>query len=813
MTLRRLKSTFAVLAVFKNEATNIGEWITHYINQGASKIILVDNNSTDQWREVVKPFLDNGKVEFREDLRPHAQGDIYRDILQDGTLSNYAWLLVCDLDEFVYARRGYQTIADFLNRFSLKGVGVVMLPWKNFGSCGHIEQPHSIRKGFIKRAKVPYPEAMPGFTRGKYLCRLSHTHDICIHNPILKAGHFTLASGRNLSGYLSSIKQGVVPISEAELENCFLHINHYPIQSRVYFKTIKAVRGDGFFKEPALQTKGDSYFHKFDINDILDDELAQIASNTEIRESPQLPKESRTSNTSSCQSHAGAGNVKNIRRLIRRMLQDGDIKDAAYALSVALKRYPSSPRLIDLAGEMVCRYRAELVALSLGKMAQGWLEQTLRHRRDDPDLLRASRDLWRTMGDGTTSLSFAKRIEKNKSSTAHDWCQLVELLLVQSMPRKAERCVTTALNRFPTDKQILTLASDVCRLRGKRRRSLAYARLLTQRHPFSWRGYARGIEELYLLQRPAEARQLVEQAQAAMKSTELVNRLTAGMRMEVSERWLGNHRTRQLMRAWHACQVWHDSFGVEMPLPMRVPGVPSIGLPKPSPLVPPQPIQYWSQGEPPADVQSLSKSWNVLLTELGLEPIQLFNRSSARDWIVEYTPEFASPFDTAFHVAVEADVFRLAYASIYDCLYLDADLTPEFSSKATLRVLLESPGSTLYIRTERPTLSNCFFLARNKCPLFALAARSGVHIDFQKHRKNRNTVMNTFGPDKYSYCLRHLCATSQERIRVAQLAPGVVNLHTKSFNLNLVNDQVISAPNPAKLNYKQTENHWLLAIE
>lgn len=54
-------------------------------------------------------------------------------------------------------------------------------------------------------------------------------------------------------------------------------MNHYPIQSKRYFKSVKSTRGDAYFSDPDHQIKNMSYFKKFDRNDIVDDELACLA--------------------------------------------------------------------------------------------------------------------------------------------------------------------------------------------------------------------------------------------------------------------------------------------------------------------------------------------------------------------------------------------------------------------------------------------------------------------------------------------------------------------------------------------------------
>ena len=47
---------FAVVAIFKNEAMGIREWVEHYKWQGADKVLLLNNNSTDNWKEQLQGF-------------------------------------------------------------------------------------------------------------------------------------------------------------------------------------------------------------------------------------------------------------------------------------------------------------------------------------------------------------------------------------------------------------------------------------------------------------------------------------------------------------------------------------------------------------------------------------------------------------------------------------------------------------------------------------------------------------------------------------------------------------------------------------
>ena len=52
------KTTFDVIAIFKNETIDMKEWIEHYIWQGASHIYLADNESTDSPLDILQPYID-----------------------------------------------------------------------------------------------------------------------------------------------------------------------------------------------------------------------------------------------------------------------------------------------------------------------------------------------------------------------------------------------------------------------------------------------------------------------------------------------------------------------------------------------------------------------------------------------------------------------------------------------------------------------------------------------------------------------------------------------------------------------------------
>jgi hypothetical protein len=273
MSMRRRKNhKLAVLAIFKNEAHVLNEWVDHYLEEGATLVHLINNNSTDNFLEPLRPYINRGTVKLFHDTRLYAQRAIYNEHLQK-LRQQSDWLLTCDLDEFVYARGDKERIVDVLSQTS-PWVSSIQIPWKMFGSSGHIEQPREgVCCGFIQRANTdnlsnPHP-CMPssGMIAGKGIARSSRIRSLDVHSCTLIWGRRVLADGKGAK------KGSFYPISEERLSNSSLHLNHYAIQSEELFRKVKMRRGDVNASEYAA-TRDMGYFRSYDLNELTDEELA-----------------------------------------------------------------------------------------------------------------------------------------------------------------------------------------------------------------------------------------------------------------------------------------------------------------------------------------------------------------------------------------------------------------------------------------------------------------------------------------------------------------------------------------------------------
>jgi glycosyltransferase involved in cell wall biosynthesis len=229
------KGTVGVLAIMKNETAVLREWIEHYRWQGADKIFLIDNGSTDNPLEILSEDIASGFVEFFDRPEPHRQAAHYRAVFRDAKIRRKVeWLVMADLDEFWYSPLGdlKKAIATIREHFDL-----VYSNWVMFGSSGLIQQPDSIREKFVHRWKD-----LGGHPSTKWVCRTYRIRWLWRMNQ-----H----------------KVGCIDSRRVISDNETFRVNHYPIMSREYFQQVKMTRGDvSTAKANSLRTM--EYFEIYD---------------------------------------------------------------------------------------------------------------------------------------------------------------------------------------------------------------------------------------------------------------------------------------------------------------------------------------------------------------------------------------------------------------------------------------------------------------------------------------------------------------------------------------------------------------------
>lgn len=236
-TIQKQKPYFlSVLAIFKNEAMNIKEWIDHYLWQGVDHFYLINNGSTDEYKNILDQYSNITLYNFNEQ---HRQVQYYNTIYPEIKTTS-KWLIVVDLDEFYFCKN--QSIRSFLH--DKDEIDIFQNYWSEFGSSGLEKHPKSIRKSLIWKKKTLSSQW------AKYIVQT----DFC----------------DGLGMHFSKTRREKVITNDP-----LLQVNHYQIQSKEFYEKVKINRTNAQFKE---FDNGYTWkkFEELDYKDILDTTLADM---------------------------------------------------------------------------------------------------------------------------------------------------------------------------------------------------------------------------------------------------------------------------------------------------------------------------------------------------------------------------------------------------------------------------------------------------------------------------------------------------------------------------------------------------------
>lgn len=208
---------------------------------------------------------------------------------------------------------------------------------------------------------------------------------------------------------------------------------------------------------------------------------------------------------------------------------------------------------------------------------------------------------------------------------------------------------------------------------------------------------------------------------------------------------------------------------------------------------------------PPSEVQVIHNRWNSLLRASGLATIQRYDRESARRWLQDHAPTLVRPFESAFHYALEADVFRIAYACHRDCIWIDGDL---FTKRATQTLLCErmQMADTILFRSTEAQIGTCFFATRAGSPFFLRLYEELEGRDLSAVPGDTRTLLATAGPSLYTKVFGDWAATAPGRPGRAGQAPVCI---VAGWRYGFLNEEDFALNGRRfQLAYKQSDESW-----
>jgi Glycosyltransferase family 92 len=162
----------AVCLRFRDEARYLSEWLDYHLAAGIDHFFLYNNNSKDEFREVLQPYLKREVVTLIDwpfaPASPAAEEDCIR-----RAMGRFKWVGFIDADEFVVIRDG-SSIFEFLERYS-QFAGVA-LHWYFFGSNGHKQRPEThVTEAYIRRRQHPDIHVKV-FVQARYVTQCNNSH-------------------------------------------------------------------------------------------------------------------------------------------------------------------------------------------------------------------------------------------------------------------------------------------------------------------------------------------------------------------------------------------------------------------------------------------------------------------------------------------------------------------------------------------------------------------------------------------------------------------------------------------------------------
>lgn len=216
--------SISVLAMFKNEYSTIKDWIDHYLAEGVEHFYLIDNGSTDNTTDKISRY--STYLTLIKDARRMETGTqtfLFNHHYLNKIKNETEWLIICDVDEYIYARNRYVKIIEVLKKLP-QNVEKIWIPWKCFDSNEYIAQSKDIIPSFTKRSA----HISAQIEHGKVICRTKNL------TGILSAGSMVELSHNNVYYLCNGQRLDQCKSNDLVFNALNLHLNHYMLMSEFY---------------------------------------------------------------------------------------------------------------------------------------------------------------------------------------------------------------------------------------------------------------------------------------------------------------------------------------------------------------------------------------------------------------------------------------------------------------------------------------------------------------------------------------------------------------------------------------------------
>lgn len=142
---RQMKYRVSLCLIFKNESPFLKEWLDYHLTVGVSHFYLYNNNSDDNYAEVLKPYIAKGIVTLINWPYDHSQFKAYKHCYENYR-NETNWISFLDADEF-FVPKYVNSLGEWLTSFDK--YPAVVIQWTMFGTGGQMK--HDYTKNVIEQ--------------------------------------------------------------------------------------------------------------------------------------------------------------------------------------------------------------------------------------------------------------------------------------------------------------------------------------------------------------------------------------------------------------------------------------------------------------------------------------------------------------------------------------------------------------------------------------------------------------------------------------------------------------------------------------
>lgn len=275
-TLSGYKYELSICAMFQNEAPYLKEWIEFHRLIGVKHFWLYNNNSSDNYLEVLKPYIRKGTVELidwpspqEKDWTPY-QNMAYADCMTR-SLGKSKWVAAIDIDEFIVPVHNENEVIETLRSIEKNrpDVAGLMLFWQFFGTSHLKDLPSN--KTLVESLLLKAPVNYGGNHQVKTICRPEYVEHCYVHVAVCKPGFCDIT----LNGFGG-------PHQPVQIDP--IRIHHYFPRTERYLYEKKLPRRGRYIGKPYTQEEMDQEVRR------LDQELNQEYDDTILKYVPKLKK-------------------------------------------------------------------------------------------------------------------------------------------------------------------------------------------------------------------------------------------------------------------------------------------------------------------------------------------------------------------------------------------------------------------------------------------------------------------------------------------------------------------------------------------